>query len=238
MSKSSMSQNNFIEPLIAKVITSKNLSDTVKKQVLEEIINETTPNQSSNTLSECINQINDEGYTLLCSACRYKKNELVIRWLIEQNADIELGNPLVISAQNNNTPAMQILLENGAKINATPEVLPKPNQPIHCRQAAIFHAIRYGQVKAVQLLAAWGALETTSAQTMLTPLDYARKLLHAIQDYRETEEKSELLGHPKSTGREHIPKAEKIIETIAVLKTATVDCNLKAKPNEETTEIN
>ncbi len=243
-----MPTNNSLELLITKVIISNNLSDLVKRQVLEEILCEAIPNQNSCNLAESINHTNEEGYTLLGNACRYDNSKVVVNWLLDQNADVEIGNSvqrqtaLAIAAQHGNVDAMQALLEHGANPdsilkNCEPVELSQNknfNNPMPYGKSPIFYAIRYGQVEAVELLAAYGSLESEKATTqpshILSALEYTRKLLHAVHDYKETEEKTKLFGQSKYRDSKSLPKAENLIKIIAILKTSTPNTDLTQNP--------
>lgn len=221
----------LLDPLLTQIISSDKLSTEAKKSILEK---------SGIANSHHLNSLNNEGYTLLGEMCRHMQRETIIEWLINQGANIELGNPyrgqtpLAIAAAHNNTPAMQVLLEYNA--NPKGRLTPQENKNtdntqglLHFGKPPIYSAIRYGKVEAVELLLAYEAIETedngkypkpVDDDSQFHPLHYARSLLKEIENNEPSTEKLLLIGNLKDQNKSFLPTRNDLLRIIMVLKCA------------------
>lgn len=216
--------NDLLEPLLTQIITSNKLSPEAKKSILDK---------SGIQLTNQVNDLNDQGYTLLGEMCKYQNRELIIEWLLTQGADIEKGfpeqgqTPLAIASEYGHLRTMQLLLEHDAKIGEYQQVKALPEWRdgcIHLGKPPIYYAIRYGQVEAVELLVAYGSLEVITLTTNLeclapaknpSPLAFARELLNAAHTHKQSTNRSILTGDSKRT-----PKQQDLLKIIMILKCA------------------
>jgi hypothetical protein len=123
--------------------------------------------QAFNENPKMIQQLNDEGYTILILAC-YNNNSIATRFLIENGADLngesKMGTPIMAAVVKNNKECINLLLENNVDVTKADAN----------GSTALHYAIMFKHYDLIPLLLKKGADKNQMDNRNLSSLDYAK----------------------------------------------------------------
>ncbi len=138
----------------------KSIFDVARSGTLQEI--EQLYSQNKN----CINEINENGFSPLILAC-YKGNSEIAKFLIEKKSNIDYvsdeGTALMAAIVRRKNELVKLLLENGAN----------PNLSNLQKTTALMYAVQFKNIESVKLLLQYKADKTIVNKDQKTAFEIA-----------------------------------------------------------------